>query len=389
MTKINSALLILFILLLPTQLGKHFFLSFSYLSGVRVDYLAPTIYLIDLVAFCLLLLNMKVVFRFFWQKKFLFFLLLISLNLIISQSPLISLYQYLKIFEFLVIYIIFKKTRLAAKTFLLSLTLTALVQLVLAVSQFISKQSLQGIFYFLGERYFTLSTPAVAKASFLGIEILRPYASFSHPNSLAGFFLLLYTFVLSANEFKKLGFLKQFFLFISSLLIFLSFSKISIIIFLLINIFYFIVNTKKVCRLCFLAKIIILSLLSLIFFQAKSDPLSLFKRWFLIKNSLLIISQHYFLGVGAGNYLVAQNKLAKIFSDSLNQPVHNVFLLLISEWGVISFSLILYLVLFIIKSICKKNPWLLAVFFITAFFDHYWLTLNQNFLLLAVILGRL
>src|SRR3972149_3010131 len=46
---INKILFFFLILLLPTQLGKHFFIPLSYLSGVRVDYLAPTVYLTDLI----------------------------------------------------------------------------------------------------------------------------------------------------------------------------------------------------------------------------------------------------------------------------------------------------------------------------------------------------
>src|SRR3989338_7356441 len=67
----SSFLLFLFILLLPTQLGKHFFFDFSYLSGVRVDYLAPTIYLTDILALLLLIINFKSFWHFLKEKKIL------------------------------------------------------------------------------------------------------------------------------------------------------------------------------------------------------------------------------------------------------------------------------------------------------------------------------
>ena len=60
---INKILFFLFLLFLPTQLGKHFFLDFSYLSGVRVDYLAPTIYLTDTIIFLCAIANSKIVFN--------------------------------------------------------------------------------------------------------------------------------------------------------------------------------------------------------------------------------------------------------------------------------------------------------------------------------------
>ena len=39
----------LLILFLPTQLGKHFWPNFSYVYGVRIDYLSPTLYFTDIL----------------------------------------------------------------------------------------------------------------------------------------------------------------------------------------------------------------------------------------------------------------------------------------------------------------------------------------------------
>ena len=82
---INKTLSILFLLLLPTQLGKHFFFDFSYLSGVRVDYLAPTVYLLDVTVFLLAIVNLKIVFKFFRNKKVLISLFLLMINVLFSQ----------------------------------------------------------------------------------------------------------------------------------------------------------------------------------------------------------------------------------------------------------------------------------------------------------------
>ena len=62
-------LYLIFVFLLPTQLGKHFFPPYSYLNGVRVDYLSPTIYLTDILVFLLLVSNFKRVMSFFKNKK--------------------------------------------------------------------------------------------------------------------------------------------------------------------------------------------------------------------------------------------------------------------------------------------------------------------------------
>jgi len=377
-----------FLFLLPVQLGKHFFFDFSYLSGIRVDYLAPTVYLIDIVFLFLLIMNIKIIKPLFKNKKLFIFNFFIFLNFLFAQNKLLATYYYLRLIEIVLIFFIYKKSKLLAKEILIPLVFSSFIQLLLALGQFISKHSIQGLFYFFGERYFNLTTPGIAKATLAGVEFLRPYGSFSHPNSLAGFYLLLYFFVLTNKKFNKLTLLKNIFLFTSSLLVFVSFSKIAIVSFLILNTGYWILNTKTKCILCLVAKLFIFLVVSIVFLTAQTDPLTVEKRVFLLQNSFLIIRHNLFFGVGAGNYLLAQNELIQQYLDIINQPVHNIFLLFFSQWGLISFGLF-SLTINWLKEVFKKNCLLFLVIFITGFFDHYWLTLNQNFLLLAVVIGSL
>jgi hypothetical protein len=53
--KIQENLFYLFIIFLPTQLGKHFWLKESLTKGFRVDYFAPKIYFLDILVIILLL----------------------------------------------------------------------------------------------------------------------------------------------------------------------------------------------------------------------------------------------------------------------------------------------------------------------------------------------
>lgn len=388
---INNILSILFLLLLPTQLGKHFFFDFSYLSGIRVDYLAPTVYLLDVIIFLLAIVNLKIVLKFFNNKMVLSGLFLLLINIIFSQLPEISFYWFIKIIEFLIIFSLSKKIimTIKEKSILIILLLSGLFELFLSIIQFVSKHSVQGIFYYFGERLLTLSTPGVAKATMQGVEFLRPYGTFSHPNSLAGFFLLLYFFVLTYTKFDRYVILKYLFLFISSTLIFISFSKVSIISYLILNTLYFILNTKIRCQICKFARMVTIFIISLIFLQATTDPLTINKRIELIKNSTTIILNNPIFGVGLGGYLIEQIKYPSQYYLFFNQPVHNIFLLFISETGLIIGGLLLYLLVnLLIKQKLSKNQWLLifAIIF-TGFFDHYWLTLQQNFLLMGLIMG--
>ncbi|MFA6391107.1 MAG: O-antigen ligase family protein [Patescibacteria group bacterium] len=388
---INKVLFFLLLLLLPTQFGKHFFLDFSYLFGVRVDYLAPVIYLTDIIVFSLTVINFKIVFKFFKNKKIIFSSILLLINVSLSQLMPISIYWFIKIIEILIIVSLSKKMLivLKEKNILLALLLSGLFEFFLSLYQLINKHSFQGIFYYFGERLLTLSLPGVAKASVQGVEFLRPYGTFSHPNSLAGFFLLLYFFVLTHKKFDRYLILKYLFLFVCSILVFISFSKVAIIGYLILNILYSILNTKISCRLCKVARIIVLSIISLIFLQATTDPLTINKRIELIKNSAMIVLSHPIFGVGLGSYLIGQIKYPSKYHLFFNQPVHNIFLLFISEMGLLIGGVLVYLVVNrLIKQKLTKNQWLLIfVIIFTGFFDHYWLTLQQNFLLMGLVMG--
>ncbi|MBI5123425.1 O-antigen ligase family protein [Candidatus Roizmanbacteria bacterium] len=385
----NKLLMFLFLLLLPTQLGKHFFLPFSYLSGVRVDYLAPTVYLTDIIIFLLAIINFKIVLKFFKNKKILIGLFLLLINILFSRLPAISLYWLIKIIEFLAVISLANKMlkTLKEKFILTAFLLSGLLELFLSIVQFINKHSVQGIFYYFGERLISLSTPGVAKATIQGIEFLRPYGTFSHPNSLAGFFLVLYLFVLTYKKFNQHLVLKYIFLLVSSLLIFLSFSKIAILTYFFLYIIYHLSSSKLKCRPCVLVRLFITVVVSLIFLQATTDPLTINKRIELMKNSITIILHYPIYGVGLGSYLVEQAKFSSKYYLFFNQPVHNIFLLYFSEVGIVIGSLILFLSLVKVNQLIKVSPYVFSALILTGLFDHYWLTLQQNLLLAGLAMG--
>lgn len=384
----KKIIVFIFLFFLPTQLGKHFFLDFSYIKGVRIDYLAPTLYFTDCLFILLFFIFKKNIFKRLRQqfKLILFFLSLFFINIFFSRHFFLAFYRFLKIFEFYILFLIFKDFK-DKKVIFFSFFLGGIFQLILVILQLIFQRSLQGIFYFFGERYFSLASFEIAKISFEGREIIRPYGTFSHPNSLAGFYLLLYFLFLT---FFKASFLRSLILTIFSLLIFFSFSKIAILTFLILNVFYLFKNFSfKNCWLCFFSRFFTLFFLSLGFLSFKGDPFSLQKRIVLLKDSIKIFLSSPIFGVGLNHYLFAQSVFPQKYPYFFLQPVHNIFLLGLVEMGLILTGSLLIKIWPYLKASFKKQTFIFCflVILLTGMFDHYWLTLQQNLLLAGVILG--
>ena len=381
------------ILFLPSQLGKHFFFPQSFIFGIRVDYLSPTVYFFDLLTVITFYFNFHYLLKYFIQKKIIFLLLLLIINSIFSIFPLISLVKIIRILQWWGIFLIIKKNLTLEKkqrqkvknliTF--ALTLGTFFEFIVALGQFVKKKSLGGIFWFFGERTFSLSTPEIAKVNLFGSEALRSYGTFSHPNSLAGFFLLLYFYYLTKNDIKNDRWQRFFLLLISSFLILLSFSKLALTLWFLGSIFYFYKHLS--CRLCFFARLLTLMTVFLIFIFPLTDQSSFQNRFFLLKEGEEIFKTRWLQGVGLGAYVKAKELIKPVASAYylITQPVHNIFFLVITEMGLVVFSIFFLLFLKWIKKIWQKNRVVVLVFLITSFFDHYWWTLPQNFFLLPVI----
>ncbi len=383
-------LFFLFLFLLPTQLGKHFFFDFSFVNAVRIDYLAPTLFLTDILAVLIILSNFKKIMPIFKNKYFLIFLGFTFLNILTALSHPLAIYKSLKTLEIIFIFISFRNLVPSSKLILSAFLSSTVIQLSLTILQLFYKQSIQGIFYFLGERSFSLSTPGIAKASYQGVEMLRPYGTFSHPNSLAGFYLLLHTFVLTYKPFNKFPVLKYSLLFISATLILVSFSKLIILGFFLVTFLYTVSHQEELkCEFCMGARIVVAGILTVTFSLAQGDPLSGQIRLQLAENALEIIKNHLVAGIGLGNYLLAQSKFAMQTPYFFLQPVHNIFLLWIAETGIFFSGYLAYL-FWKVRNIFINNQTLLycaGVLIFTGMFDHYWLTLQQNLLLMSTILA--
>lgn len=406
------------ILVLPVQLGVHFWPQFSFINGIRIDYLSPTLYLSDIFIVLLLpffladLFKNKIKMKI--QKQYLLsiavFLGAVFLTFFIAKSPLAHLFILVKILEFIFLGIYtatnFKKNDIPY--FIDALSIGALFSSILAFWQFFIQRSVGGIWYFVGERFFTKFSPGIALADINNTEILRPYAAFAHPNILA-FFLLAVIIFISMRLFWEKGLEKVFLIFVailSVLTLLITLSRVAISCFILFLAYYFYILIKKKQK-PYLPILFLFGIsLYFLYFSARFFNLSFLLRDYLFRQDLFLLAYSVFiknpyLGVGLGNFYTYEGLYQKTISPTLLQPVHNVYVMLIVEIGILAFVLVVQFILNTMKRLIlrvRKTKKEIRDFYISVlfyflclvfvgFFDHFLITLQQGELLLAIVAG--
>lgn len=444
------------VFLLPVQLGIHFWPSFSFVRGLRIDYLSPVIYVTDLLIIILLIFwlydKRRGVIDFIKQiiaplssrssskhiihstgLPVIAVLVIIAIYLLtkalFAPSPPLAFYGLFKYIELVLFgcYIAAnintkKQLRMVALIFSISI----IIQSLIAVFQYLNQSSLNGAFYYLGERKFNPSTPGIANASINGSLVLRPYATFPHPNVLAGFLLtgivFVYTF-LRGRENIFITILKFTSLTLASTALMLSLSRTAILIWLILITYLFSnlirkqFSQKKKITILFSA--VLIAFLLFLFFNlpvfSRITSSSLFEksvtaRQDLAGTALKAISGSPLYGIGHYHFLAFRGATAPPDGGFNSiQPVHNIFLLITAENGLIGLILFLALFIFTFKNLIKNNDpheapasmrlgfsakrgktGLLLIIIIIALlglFDHYWLTIQQGQLLFALFMG--
>lgn len=394
---VRSFTVFLFIFLLPTQLGLHLWPAWTNIDGLRVDYLSPVISLVNILALVLVLL--------FWKSKstnhhfripFLV-IFLVCVNTLFSLLPWLSLYRWVSLF--LVVFAIqnILKNDGYAQEIFLGLTLGTCMQLILVLLQFFSQSSIQGIWYWLGERAVYPWMPDIAQLSLYGRQFMRPYGTFSHPNAMGGFFLTVH-FLLQSGKlyiFKEkkraqhllLSSLRYIAIIASAILVLMSFSRTAITIFILLHIILVWRDpTYRWCRFCQIVRPIMLLTVGAVFLQGQGDIFTSEKRWYLIKRALDVFSSHLVSGTGWGASVVTT--ASSYFQNiPLYQPVHNIYLLWAVETGIIGVFVAVYFIGRYRSSLwhgLSASAPLIAIL-LTGLTDHYWLTQPQNIALCIFI----
>lgn len=405
---------------IPIQLGLHFWPQWALFLGRRIDYLSPTVYFTDLLALTIMLCSVTSWLFFpknikrLWSKKnkvygvlFLIVLSIAVLNIFNAISWQVALYRWTKgsLFGFITWYVATHKNE--EKQYLRVLVVGALFSSMLAVAQFMKQQSIGSIFWFVGERLFTMNTPLIARGHVCTPFtescklMLRPYATFAHPNLLAGYLsVALFLFIAKIRK-NRIRIITVTAMIIMGIALLLTMSRAAIVVASLLFIWryaFIIYDTRRLFTkwivIAFLF-VIIASLFIVLPFNATDE--SILVRTNLNSAALRVIANNWVFGVGLGNFVLSLKGIQSGVFFATIQPVHNVYLLALAELGFVGiFGLIgaagvlwktfQHKMLRINKDTSLYAASLIALGAI-GLFDHYMWTLQQGQLLVSVLIG--
>lgn len=419
------------IFLMPTQLGRHFWPDWAMVLGRRMDYLSPTVFLTDiliLISLLFWLLSKPVTILKFFQNpvnkdgleiksKFItgtIFLgsIYITTNILMSLNPNVAAIKWLKLAEFFLLGIYIVKTQprfnRIAQLFLAALSYS----LLLALIQLVKSSSVGGWWWFLGERSFGLDSVGISRGEFCWIktsgcsQYLRPYATFPHPNVLAGFVVTGFIILKSYFKIIKPNTVFRFIVYIVMFAVLVLSASRSAMAALVLSWFPIIARIRL--RLIKQIYTGTAAAIIMIFFWLSAGNLiravnefivseSVWVRLNLISSSLDMYWTSPVYGIGLGNFTVALPYFLVEKYIYYLQPVHNIYLLILSELGAIGFIVFLWFtktvfnfrylkIWFFNPDVYPFHHALVAIYFI-GLFDHYFLTLQQAQILLTVVYG--
>lgn len=395
---------IFWLLLIPTQLGKHFWLKESSVLGVRIDYLSLILYLTDVVwlgwvGYKIWTTKQKGLIKDLLNWKSLLLIGLAIINVILTEAKWVAIYRWLRIGQWWLSWKLISENKETIRDDLKKIIpVWILLESFLGLAQMVKGGSLNGIWWWLGERRFSYTSIGIAQMRIFDEGWIRAYGTFSHPNSLAGFLLLAWSWY-KANWKGKRGVYYWVVWWSAILGIVITGSRTVWLVTIIMLMVELIKKWKEQSKRQIIGKILlgggviclILGVISIDYrisdFLGGWDINSWEKRETLNLIAGEMIKSNPLFGIGAGNF-VSRIPEFRVGNFYWMQPVHNVLLLIWSEIGTI--GLIVLGIIggkFILKIGNKKYWWIWLIVGITGMLDHYWLTLPQNTWLLAVIFG--
>ncbi len=402
-------LLGLFIFTLPINLFKSFQSSEEYLSGLRIDYLIPKMYLSDILLVALLwslALTLPAILKKNRQRIEITLPTLAALSLgaitIIQQLstplPLVGVLSLFKVVGAISLMILVGKSKgiINKEVVMQSMSFALIWQSFLSIYQWINQYPFLP-YAFSGESRLD-STIFSTKSIFLQPGHILPYGSTAHPNILAGFAAIyglgILAYWLQSTAKSRLAHALILGGLISSLTILALTESLSAVITFFSGSYLLLfldLRKRKLNSYNWFGLATILMSVGIVGLLAATsrwpNNTSLSRRTELQLAAAQIASVEPLVGVGGGQFTVALNQLGldKKLAPFV-QPVHNVPILFFCEYGLVG------IVLLIIAKrqfpygwFAKKLPIALLAILPLLALDHYLISLTPGLYLLVLV----
>ncbi|MBU1146177.1 O-antigen ligase family protein [Patescibacteria group bacterium] len=320
-----------------------------------------------------------------------------------SDSKFLAFYIWHWFAEAVGLFLVLRTVKFNATKLMWAFVFSAVLQAGFGLWQFLSQTTFSS--KWLGMAMHDPAVPGTFVVETALRRWLRAYGALPHPNMLAGFLAAAMFFVIWLYQKMEYGFRKLLLpaiFVILSLGLFTTFSKSVILSFFagailwLAAFFIFKKSKEKSTLLKFILIFLVIgAIFSAIFWEPVETRIlgaerleikSTTERLSYFSEAWQLIKKHPLTGVGLGNYTLAvHNEINPNLQSWDYQPVHNIYLLILAELGIIGFILWLVLMFFIIKKLPAIYYPLIGVFLMVGLFDHYLWTLYFGVLLFWLI----
>jgi O-antigen ligase len=430
----------LFLFLLPIQ--TVYFLRESFIDGMKWEYGVIGIYAIDILLVVIfgiflfqrfqnyLLKNYELRVTSYEKVALSLFLLWSGLSIFWAPDAMLALYFFAKLLLAVGLFFVVRLIEIDMKKVVFVLLVAGVLQSGIGVAQFLYQYSPASSI--LG---MSAHDASVAGSSVLKIDsgrFLRAYGTFPHPNILGGFLGVILMLGISYSLFRieerkrnqEIAFLVGLVVILLGLI--LTFSRVAWlgvafgVIALAIHINFSNVTREQRSRfrVTFFQMVGVLGMAGVVFVGILHEQVfprfdtatiehegSVSERITSLQDARVLLNDHPFIGVGAGNFTAGiiekgeKGLMGERGGETVKgemgsrpvwsiQPVHNVFILIWSELGLIGIVLFVLFLFFILKSsITNHNSAILIAIFPSLFLDHLLWSSHFGLLFFFLLLG--
>lgn len=381
--KLTKILFFLFALLLPFQT------RYIFITGAR-EYSTIALYLLDIIFLMLVVLS-----PFFGKKNW--YLVggwVIGLVALILSKGQIEWYWWLRIAQALSVAHLIYRLPTTRKIVIGGLIYGAIFSSLVGIWQCHAQQITANSW--LGMAAQAPWASGVAVLENMSGRLLRSYSLFPHPNIFGGYVALVLLLALARYEdtiaFFSSKWLRVAMLGLLTVGVFLSFSRGAALA-LIFGLVGLIIEKKTLRKTAFVIGALFL-ILNLFFYQFtigrvlldnRLEQISKNQRLAGTKIALEIIAAHPWRGVGLGQFTTRAAMMQKNIDPRYIEPVHNTYLLILSELGLIGVAILTTLMIIVFRRHSSPPYAILAAIAILGLFDHYLWTIYSSRILFLML----